>query len=121
MLVNKHKSTGLDNKGFGDAIHERRQAQRFRVHWEVTLRGINGKANIFDEVGYLKNLSSTGALVNLARRPELGARLSIRITIPFKKRSRIGYSAIVVRAEEEGRRVHVGLVFETPRPSFVES
>jgi hypothetical protein len=87
----------------------------------VTVRGIDGKGRIFDEAGYLKNLSSTGALMVLPKSPGPDDRLSVRITIPLKKRDCIGYSARVARVEETGRRAVVALVFETQRPSFIES
>ena len=100
---------------------ERRRAQRFRVHWEVTVRGIDGKGRIFDEAGRLQNLSSTGALMILPNCPAADARLSVRMTIPFKKRSCIGYSATVARVEVAGRHAVVALAFDNQRPSFIET
>lgn len=116
MQVNKQENT----KRINAVLPERRQAQRFRVRWEVTVRGVDGKGRIFDEAGYLQNLSSTGALMILPGCPAPDARLSVRVTIPFKKRSCIGYSARVARVEESGLRFAVALVFDNQRPSFVD-
>lgn len=121
MLVSRNKSSGTIQNGVGAVLPERRGAQRFRVHWAVTVRGIDGKGRIFDEEGHLKNLSSTGALMILPSRPEPDARLSVRITIPFNKRTCIGYSARVVRVEETARTVEVALGFESQRPTFIEN
>jgi len=117
MQVNKHQNT----KSINAVLPERRRAQRFRVRWEVTVRGVDGKGRIFDEAGYLQNLSSTGALMILPSCPASDARLSVRVTIPFKKRSCIGYSARVARVEETEHRVAVALVFDNQRPSFVDA
>ena len=121
MLMSRNKSSETSEQGVSAVLPERRNAQRFRVHWAVIVRGIDGKGGIFDEAGHLKNLSSTGALMILPRRPDPDARLSVRITIPFKKRTCIGYSARVVRVEETARRVEVALGFESQHPTFIEN
>lgn len=121
MLPSRPKTSRTDKNGTDPSASERRSSQRFRVHWGVTVRGIGGKGRIFDEAGYLENLSSTGALMVLPRCPEPDARLSVRITIPLKKRDYISYSARVARVGETGRRTAVALVFETKRPSFASS
>ena len=121
MLHSRPTTAKADKDGTNAVPSERRRAQRFRVHWGVTVRGIDGKGRIFDEAGYLENLSSTGALMVLPRAPEPDAKLSVRITIPLKKRECIGYAARVARVGETGRRTTVALVFETKRPSFPSS
>lgn len=121
MLHSRPKSNKTGKNGTDPAPSERRTAHRFRVHWGVTVRGIDGKGRIFDEAGHLENLSSTGALMVLPRSPEPDARLSVRITIPLKQPDYIGYSARVARVGETGRRTTVALVFETKRPSFSSS
>lgn len=121
MLHSRPKATRTNKNGTDPSPSERRGAQRFRVHWGVTVRGIDGKGGIFDEAGYLENLSSTGALMVLPKSPEPDARLSVRITIPLKQRDYISYSARVARAEETGRRTTLALIFETKRPSFASS
>jgi hypothetical protein len=83
MLMSRNKGSETSEQGVRAVVPERRNAQRFRVHWAVTVRGIDGKGGIFDEAGHLKNLSSTGALMILPSHPEPDARLSVRITIPF--------------------------------------
>lgn len=121
MLRSRPKPDKADKNVTEPVPSDRRRAQRFRVHWGVTVRGIDGKGQIFDEAGFLQNLSSTGALMVLPRGPALDAKLSVRITIPLKKREYIGYSARVARIEETERRTTVALVFETKRPSFASS
>ncbi|MFY9610810.1 MAG: PilZ domain-containing protein [Blastocatellia bacterium] len=118
MLHSRHKTSKPDTNVTDPVRSEKRRAQRFRVHWGVTVRGVDGKGRIFDEAGYLENLSSTGALMVLPRYPEPDAKLSVRIAIPLRKREYIGYLARVARVEETGRRTTVALVFETKRPSF---
>jgi PilZ domain-containing protein len=120
-VLHSRPTTAKSDKDANPLSSERRRAQRFRVHWGVTVRGIDGKGRIFDEAGYLENLSSTGALMVLPRAPERDAKLSVRITIPLKKREYIGYAAKVARIGETGRRTSVALVFETKRPSFPSS
>lgn len=119
--MNKEAIRSTDKTSLNAILPERRRSQRFRVHWEVTVRGIDGKGRIFDEAGRLQNLSSTGALMILPACPAADARLSVRVTIPFKKRSCIGYSARVARVEETGRKTVVALAFDSQRPSFIET
>jgi PilZ domain len=117
MQVNKQESSKVINA----VVPERRRAQRFRVRWAVTVRGVDAKGRLFDEAGYLQNLSSTGALMILPSCPSLDSRLSLRVTIPLKKRSCIGYSARVSRVEGSKLRVAVALVFDNQRPSFTDN
>jgi hypothetical protein len=119
--VNKQDIQRTAKTNLSAVLPERRRAQRFRVHWEVTVRGIDGKGRIFDEAGRLQNLSSTGALMILPRCPAGDVRLSVRVTIPFKKRSCIGYSATVARVEETARHTIVALAFDSQRPTFIET
>lgn len=121
MLHTRLKASKTDKNATDSVQSERRRAQRFRVHWAVTVRGIDGKGRIFDEAGYLQNLSSTGALMALPRGPEPDVKLSVHITIPLKKREYIGYTARVARVAETGLSTTVALVFERQRPSFASS
>ena len=121
MQVNKQEMRSSPGKrSLSAVLPERRLAQRFRVQWEVTVRGIDAEARIFDEAGHLENLSSSGALLVLPRCPSPDARLSVRVTLPFKKRSSIGYSARVARVEETKAQILIALIFDTQRPSFME-
>jgi PilZ domain len=121
VQVNKQERGSLGKRSLSAVLPERRRAQRFRVHWEVTVRGIDAEARIFDEAGHLENLSSSGALLALPRHPSPDARLSVRVTIPFNKRSSIGYSARVARVEQTEAQILVAVAFDTQRPSFMES
>lgn len=121
MLQSRPKISKTDENGAGGVPSERRRTQRFRVHWAVHVKGIDANGRILDETGLLENLSSTGALIVLPTGALPGARLSVRIKIPLKKREYIGYSARVKRVGESGRLTAIALVFETHRPTFASS
>ena len=121
MLDNSRKCSKRDKDLLIEVPRERRSAQRFRVNWEATARGIDGKGRIFDESGCLQNLSSTGALMMLPRSPGSDYRLCVQIIIPVKTRGSIVYAARVARVEEMGHQAAVAMVFEAKRPGFMES
>ena len=99
---------------------ERRKARRFQVGWDVAVKGTDLTGRGFDETGMLGNLSSVGALLYLPRAVPVGARLELRIKVPFKKKNWMKYAAEVVRVK--GRSVNIGIAvkFDTPMPVFVE-
>lgn len=94
---------------------ERRTARRFQVAWEVAVTGAG-----FREDGRLANLSSTGAFFHLQKKPRLGAALEVEITVPFKKKNRMRYTAKVVRVEQTGPAAGVAVRFDNVRPVFAE-
>jgi len=100
-------------------VLERRRARRFAVGWPVTLQGSDKAGQSFKETGKLENLSSAGALINLARSLQIGTSLDVLIKIPLKKDSWMNYSAEVVRVESNRLQPAVAIRFSTFRPKFV--
>lgn len=97
---------------------ERREARRFKVGWEVTVKGTDGQGASFGEAARLANLSSNGVFLYLKKPIEIGARLEVWIRIPFKKENWMKYSAEVVRVENCSTEVGVAMRFDTARPQF---
>ncbi len=99
---------------------ERRDARRYQVGWDVAVKGTDQSGTGFDEAGILEDLSSAGAFLYLPRRVQLGARLEVRIKVPFKKNNWMKYSAEVVRVKKATGNTGVAVRFDTARPVFIE-
>lgn len=100
----------------GRPLTERRTGKRFAVDWPIKVEGDDGKRVISGE-GRLLNISSGGALFDLAGPVCKGMRLDVYIKLPFKKDNWMKYTAEVLRVEDgESRRTAVK--FEGPRPHF---
>ena len=99
---------------------ERRNARRFEFGWIVTVRGTDRTGRDFDETGMLGNLSSAGALLYLPRTVPVGARLELRIKVPFKKNNWMKYAAEVVRVKNQSVNIGIAVKFDTARPVFLE-
>jgi hypothetical protein len=99
---------------------ERRDAQRFQVGWDVTVKGTDQTGTGFDEAGILEDLSSVGAFLYLPRRVQLGDKLELRIKVPFKKNNWMKYSAEVIRVKKATGKTGVAVRFDTARPVFIE-
>lgn len=99
-------------------VVEQRKARRFKVDWEVTIKGTAGPGRRFEMQGRLENLSSTGALLYLPKSLIVGAKLDIWIKIPFKKTNWMKYSAEVVRVERSLPSLGVAVKFDNLRPIF---
>jgi hypothetical protein len=95
---------------------ERRTGKRFDVNWPIKVEGRDGKRVISGE-GRLLNLSSGGALFDLAGPVHKGMRLDVYIKLPFKKDNWMKYTAEVLRIDE-GDPPRTAVKFEGPRPSF---
>ena len=100
-------------------IEERRCGRRFEVGWDLAVKGKDQDGRDFDEVGRLGNLSSGGAYFYFQKRLKAGARIDLRIKVPFKNNNWMKYAAQVVRLEQSGEGVGVAVKFNTPRPVFV--
>lgn len=98
---------------------ERRCRRRFGVGWELAVKGPDPAGGDFDEAGRLENLSSGGAYFYFHKRLKAGARIELRIKVPFKNTNWMEYAAEVVRLEHSGDGVGVAVKFNTPRPVFV--
>ena len=97
---------------------ERRNARRFQVSWDVSVRGTDQNGSGFDEAGTLQDLSSLGAFLYLPRFVNLGERLELQIMVPFRG-NWVKYAAQVVRLEQESAEVGVALKFDTAVPVFL--
>lgn len=98
---------------------ERRNAQRFRVSWDVTVKGTDRSGSGFDEAGTLENLSSLGAFLYIPRFVNLGETLELQIKVPFKRNNWMTYMAKVVRLGVATERAGVGVRFDTAVPIFL--
>jgi PilZ domain len=99
---------------------ERRVARRYQVGWDVAVKGTDQSGMGFDDAGILEDLSSGGAFLYLSRRVQLGARVELRIKVPFKKNNWMKYSAEVVRVKKATGNTGIALRFDTARPVFIE-
>jgi len=107
---------GMDNN---NQTEERRNAQRFFVSWEVTVKGTDRTGRPFSDVGVLQDLSSRGALLCLPRPVNLGERFELQIKVPLRRSSWIRYTAEVVRLDLTHPAAGVGVEFGTALPDFV--
>jgi hypothetical protein len=99
---------------------ERRNAQRFKICWDVAVNGIDQSGKRFGEEGVLADLSSRGAFLYLTRRLNRGDRLEVQIRIPIKTDNWIRYMAAeIVRLELTNDLTGVGVRFDTAVPVFV--
>lgn len=101
----------------GGLLIERRRAKRFQVDWQIRVEGANGRSS-FVEAGVLRNLSSSGALLTLAKRLSPGTRLDIFIRLPLHGRKWMKYPARVVRIDPGIGAVTAAVKFDGPRPDF---
>jgi hypothetical protein len=108
--------TSYDSKTSND--EERRNSQRFRLDWDVAVKGTDPSGSCFVEAGSLENLSSIGAFVYLFKAVDLGQRLELQIRIPVRPDNWMKYTAEVVRMEHASTRVGVGVRFDTAVPVF---
>lgn len=86
------------------------------MSWPVKVEGEDGKQTISGE-GRLLNISSGGALLDVAGPVRQGMRLDVYIKLPFKKDNWMKYTAEVLRVEA-GEPARAAVKFEGPRPSF---
>ncbi len=98
------------------ALEEHRKARRFDVDWPVVVKGQDGAGATLEETGFLVNLSSRGAFLQLQRRLTVGRKLEVWIEMPFKDQRWMAYSAEVVRCEDIFPKVGVGVRFTKMRP-----
>jgi len=86
------------------------------VDWPIKIEGGDGRRAISGE-GRVLNISSGGALVDLAEPVRKGMRLDVYIKLPFKKDNWMKYVAEVLRVED-GPSYRAAVKFEGPRPDF---
>ncbi len=111
-----YKTSYLDRR---TSVLERRRVRRFKVEWDVTVKGQDITGASLDEVGRLENLSSGGAFLYLTKCVKVGTQLDVWIKVPFKRENWMKYSAEVVRVESLPQNFGVAMKFDSARPAFV--
>ena len=95
---------------------ERRTGKRFAVNWPIKVEGGDGKRVISGE-GRLLNISSGGALFDLAGPVRQGMRLDVYIKLPLRGKKWMKYPASVVRVEPDDAAI-AAIKFDSARPNF---
>ena len=99
-------------------MNERRRAKRFQVDWKVRVESLGDGKDGFVEAGVLRNISSTGALLFLAKPLSKGAKLDIYVMLPLQGKKWMKYPARVVRVERGIAAVGAAVKFDSARPDF---
>lgn len=102
----------------GGPLIERRRAKRFQVDWQIRVELTGGNGSTLVETGALRNISSNGALLSLARPLSKGTRLDVYIQLPLQGKKWMKYPARVVRIESGDTAVAAGIKFDSARPNF---
>jgi hypothetical protein len=97
---------------------ERRRAKRFQVDWQIRVEGTEAGRGSFMEVGALRNISSSGALLFLGMPLSTGTKLDIYIALPLQGKKWMKYPARVVRSEQGIASVVAAVKFDSARPDF---
>lgn len=93
---------------------ERRRAKRFQVDWQIKIEIRVDSGERFVEMGVLRNISSSGALLSIANPPSEGTALDVYIQLPLEGKKWMKYPAQVIRVEPGVSAVK----FDTARPVF---
>ena len=101
----------------GGPLIERRRAKRFQVDWEIKVEGNVDGGERFIEMGVLRNISSSGALLSIPHAPIEGTALDVYIQLPLQGKKWMKYPAQVVRVEPGGSAI-TAVKFDTARPVF---
>lgn len=96
---------------------ERRRAKRFQVDWQIRVELSGDRGSTLVETGALRNISSNGALLSLAKPLSMGTKLDVYIKLPMQGKKWMKYPARVVRIEP-GDAVSAGIKFDNARPDF---
>lgn len=101
----------------GGPLIERRRAKRFQVDWQIKVEGNFDGGERFAEVGVLRNISSSGALLSIPHAPIEGTSLDVYIQLPLQGKKWMKYPAQVIRVEP-GVSAITAVKFDTARPVF---
>ncbi len=99
-------------------MKERRRGKRFQISWPIKVEGIAAGGESFTGAGVLQNLSSGGALLQLAEPVSEGAKMDLYIQLPLKKQNWMRYSCSVVRVGRNISAYVAAVKFDTARPEF---
>ena len=96
---------------------ERRRAKRFQVDWQIKVEAsVDGGERVV-EVGVLRNISSSGAVLSIPNAPAEGTALNVYIQLPLQGKKWMKYPARVIRVEP-GVSAITAVKFDTARPVF---
>ena len=98
---------------------ERRWAKRFQVTWPIKVRGVDIGGLSFEEPGVLCDLSSTGALIRVQRRLEVGSQAEVLIKVPLRAETWMDHLATVMRVDTGPGNAALAIKFATSRPRFL--
>ena len=101
----------------GGPLIERRRAKRFQVDWQIKVEGTVDGGERFAEIGVLRNISSSGALLSIPHAPIEGMALDVYIQLPLQGKKWMKYPAQVIRVEQ-GDSAITAVKFDTARPVF---
>ena len=102
----------------GGPLIERRRAKRFQVDWQIRVEVTGGSGSTLVETGALRNISSNGALLSLAKPLTTGTKLDVYIKLPLQGKKWMKYPARVVRIEPGDAAVTAAIKFDSVRPDF---
>src|SRR5215475_11244039 len=105
-----------DKGASGWTTVERRRARRFRLDWDVVVRGKDESGLNFFEPGGLRDLSSRGAFLSISKHLRVGTRLEVWIRMPSDPERWMGYAAEIVRIDL--RNGGLGSKFLNARPKL---
>ena len=97
---------------------ERRRAKRFQVDWQIRVEITGGNGSKLVETGALRNISSNGALLSLAKPLSKGTKLDVYIQLPLHGEKWMKYPARVVRIESADAAIEAAIKFDSARPNF---
>jgi hypothetical protein len=101
------------------SVIERREASRFKVDWTIKVSPKDTGGPAIEDVGILRDISSTGAYGLFTDGFEVGSSVRVLIQLPLQRLGWISYPAKVLRIEPWDSGVGLAFVFDAIRPSFV--
>lgn len=110
-----HFHSGRIDCSKGNSLVERRHWPRYKVDWTFKIEG----AGESEETGELSNISARGALVRIARKFDVGTRVSLLIRLPPPADAWMSFTCQVVRVEKGPAGVDTALRFDSSQPTFI--
>ena len=99
-------------------MFDRRISNRYSLHWQIEVHGNDRLGMPFHEIGFVEDLSSSGAFFYLNHKVDLGARICLAIKLPVQNESWIKYNARVIRVEDSDPKVGVGVKIDAVSQKF---
>lgn len=109
-------------------MFDRRISNRYSLHWQIEVHGNDRLGMPFHEIGFVEDLSSSGAFFYLNHPVDLGAKISLSIKLPVETESWMIYTAQVIRVKgndakavegNEPQKIGIGIRFDSFKPQFV--